>query len=136
MKKIEKWNDLTDEAINHKYAGDYITISKYGRFYMKTSTIFRHKEFFNVTHVDVRYSKAQKALVFLFNKENRGMKLTFCKAQEGTLTFGSMYFFSRLNLNILTQQTKKYVVVKEKIPTLGEALVIYLEKNTAQELDL
>ena len=138
IKKIEKndWDDLTDEALNHKYAGDYITISKFGRFHMKSQTIFRHKEFLLCTHVDVRYSKSKKALVFLFNKEDKGMKLTPHGPGKKITVFGSMYFFSRLDLTEIVRRTKKYTVVKEKIPNMGYALVLYFEKNTAQEFDV
>lgn len=134
--KNNNWDDLTDEALNHKYAGDYITISKFGRFSMKSQTIFKHKEFLLCTHVDVRYSKSKKALVFLFNKEDRGMKLTPHKQNPKVTIFGSMYFFARLDLTEIVKVTKKYTVVKEKIPVLGHALVLYFERNTGKDFSI
>lgn len=133
MKNKKTWDDLTDEAYNHKYAGDYITISKYGRFSMKSQTIFRHKEFRLSTHVDVRYSKKEKALVFLFNNEEKGMTITFHKKNPKIVCFGSMYFFARLDLTQITKETKKYSVKKENIPNIGNALILYFERNTAKE---
>lgn len=127
-KTQNKWDDLTEEILTHKFHGDYITISKYGRFHIKYQSIDKHEDFRNSQYVDIRYSKSQNALVFIFNSNGVGLKLTFSKRQPNTVTFGSMHFFTRLNLNFLTQQTKKYVAIKEKIPVLGEALVIYLEK--------
>ena|ERR1700691_6056677 len=135
MKKENIWDDLTEETINHKYAGDYITISKFGRFSMKAQTIFKHKEFKIATHVDIRYSRGQKALVFLFNNEEKGLKFTYHKQNPKIVVFASMYFFARLELNELTIKTKKYVCVKEKIPILGHALVIYIEKNTSKKIE-
>lgn len=127
------WDDLTHEAMNHKYSGDYITISKYGRFSMKSQTIYKHKEFKATTHVDVRYSKKQRALVFIFNKEEKGMQITFHKQNPTIVQFGSMYFFARLELNELTKETKKYGVEKEEISNFGYALVLYLDKNTSKK---
>jgi len=103
---------------------------------MKSQTIFKHKEFLLCTHVDVRYSKGKKALVFIFNKLEKGMKLTAHKQNPKVTIFGSMYFFARLDLTEIIKMTKKYSVVKEKIPMVGYALVLYFERNTAKDFSV
>ncbi len=128
-----KWDDLTIEDISHKYSGDYITISKFGRFSMKAETIFKHEEFKDVTHCDVRYSKKQNAFVFLFNREKRGVKITFHKANQKNVTFGTMHLFARMNTTEVCCITKKYIVEKEHIPERGCALVLYFENEIARD---
>ena len=135
VKEQESWEDLeTFTSKGARIKDAKITIIETSSMLLNAG--FCHKaSIAEKSHVIVSYSPQNKAIVFQFTSDANALGALKLIQRSGGASFGSRSFFNYYFLNP-KKLAGRYEPIKRKLPKIGDAWIIYLDKRIPDEEQL